>query len=126
MEKNYDTRIRKDNYIQIKRSEDDYLKGKNSKLTWNFIQNNDYQRFLLNDERNISNNNIPSQLNNIFNNKSDYINNLGDDEDFINKIFTSKNTNQKTSSDKSKISNKENSRYDGSESFSKYSNLSID
>ena len=126
LEKNYDTRIRKDNYIQIKRSEDDYLKGKNSKLTWNFIQNNDYQRFLLNDERNISNNNIPSQLNNIFNNKSDYINNLGDDEDFINKIFTSKNTNQKTSSDKSKISNKENSRYDGSESFSKYSNLSID
>jgi len=126
LEQNYDSKIRKDNYIQIKRSEDDYLKGKNNKLTWNFIQNNDYQRFLLNDERNISNNNNPSQLNNIFNNKSDYINNLEDDEDFINKIFSNKITNQKTSSDKSKISNKENSRYDGSESFSKYSNLSID
>ena len=126
LEKDYDSKIKKDNYMQIKRNEDDYIKGKNNKLTWNFIQNNDYQKFLLNDERNISNNNIPSQLQNIFNNKSDYINNLGDDEDFINKIFSNKIPNEKTSSEKSKISNNENSRYDGIESFSKYSNLSID
>ena len=126
LEKDYDSKIKKDNYIQIKKNEEDYLKEKNSKLTWKFIQNNDYQAFLLNDQKNVNNNNlIPSQLKDIFNNKDDY-NNLGDDDDFINNIYSNKNPNLKNSFNKSKKSSQENSRYLGNESYSKFSDLSID
>ena len=125
LEKDYDSKIKKDNYIQIKKNEEDYLKEKNSKLTWKFIQNNDYQAFLLNDQKNINNNLIPSQLKDIFNNKNDY-NNVGDDDDFINNIYSNKNPNVKNSFNKSKKSSQENSRYIGNESYSKFSDLSID
>ncbi len=125
LEKDYDSKIKKDNYIQIKKNEEDYLKEKNSKLTWKFIQNNDYQAFLLNDQKNINNNLIPSQLKDIFNNKNDY-NNIGDDDDFINNIYSNKNPNVKNSFNKSKKSSQENSRYIGNESYSKFSDLSID
>ena len=125
LEKDYDSKIKKDNYIQIKKNEEDYLKEKNSKLTWKFIQNNDYQAFLLNDQKNINNNLIPSQLKDIFNNKNDY-NNVGDDDDFINNIYSNKNPNLKNSFNKSKKSSQENSRYIGNESYSKFSDLSID
>ena len=125
LEKDYDSKIKKDNYIQIKKNEEDYLKEKNSKLTWKFIQNNDYQAFLLNDQKNINNNLIPSQLKDIFNNKNDY-NNVGDDDDFINNIYSNKNPNLKNSFNKSKNSSQENSRYIGNESYSKFSDLSID
>ena len=40
LEKDYDEKIKKDNYQQIKRNEDDYIKIKNSKLTWKIIQKN--------------------------------------------------------------------------------------
>ena len=125
LEKDYDSKIKKDNYIQIKKNEEDYLKEKNSKLTWKIIQNNDYQAFLLNDQKNINNNLIPSQLKDIFNNKNDY-NNVGDDDDFINNIYSNKNPNVKNSFNKSKKSSQENSRYIGNESYSKFSDLSID
>ena len=125
LEKDYDSKIKKDNYIQIKKNEEDYLKEKNSKLTWKIIQNNDYQAFLLNDQKNINNNLIPSQLKDIFNNKNDY-NNVGDDDDFINNIYSNKNPNVKNSFNKSKKSSQENSRYIGNESYSKFSDLSMD
>ena len=127
LEKNYDTKIKKDNYIQIKKDEEDYIKGKNSKLTWKIIQKNDYQTFLLNDENNININSVPSQLKDIFN-KNDYTNDFGDDDDFINKIYSNNNniSQQRKGFNESKLGKGENSRYDGGESFSKYSNLSID
>ena len=126
LEKDYDSRIKKDNYIQIRKNEEDYLKGKNSKLTWKYIQKNDYQAFLLNDERNMNINSVPSQLNDIFN-KNDYMNDFGDDDSFINKIYSNnKKPQKKKDFYESKRSKGENSRYDGGESFSKFSNLSID
>jgi len=127
LEKNYDTKIKKDNYIQIKKNEEDYIKGKNSKLTWKIIQKNDYQTFLLNDENNININSVPSQLKDIFN-KNDYTNDFGDDDDFINKIYSNNNniSQQRKGFNESKLGKGENSRYDGGESFSKFSNLSID
>ena len=126
LEKDYDSRIKKDNYIQIRKNEEDYLKGKNSKLTWKYIQKNDYQAFLLNDERNMNINSVPSQLNDIFN-KNDYMNDFGDDDSFINKIYSNnKRPQKKKDFYESKRSKGENSRYDGGESFSKFSNLSID
>ena len=69
LEKDYDSKIKTDNYIQIRKNEEDYLKEKNSKLTWKYIQSSDYNAFLLNDERNININTIPSQLKDIFNDK---------------------------------------------------------
>ena len=126
LEKDYDSRIKKDNYIQIRKNEEDYLKGKNNKLTWKYIQKNDYQAFLLNDERNMNINSVPSQLNDIFN-KNDYMNDFGDDDSFINKIYSNnKKPQKKKDFYESKRSKGENSRYDGGESFSKFSNLSID
>ena len=126
LEKDYDSRIKKDNYIQIRKNEEDYLKGKNSKLTWKYIQKNDYQAFLLNDERNININSVPSQLNDIFN-KNDYMNDFGDDDSFINKIYSNnKRPQKKKDFYESKRSKGDNSRYDVGESFSKFSNLSID
>ena len=126
LEKDYDSRIKKDNYIQIRKNEEDYLKGKNNKLTWKYIQKNDYQAFLLNDERNMNINSVPSQLNDIFN-KNDYMNDFGDDDSFINKIYSNnKRPQKKKDFYESKRSKGENSRYDGGESFSKFSNLSID
>ena len=116
LKKDYDTKIKKDNYIQLKKNEEDYLKEKNSKLTWKYIQNNDYNTFLLNDERNVNINTIPSQLKDIFNDKNS-INN--DDENFINKIYSKNDFNKKKSYDKKKfIDEQENSRYEGSDSDS--------
>ena len=126
LEKNYDTRIRKDNYIQIKKNEEDYLKEKNKKLTWKIIQQNDYQAFLLNGEKEVNINPIPSQLKDIFIDKNDYNNNLGEDDDFINNIYSNKSQKMKNSFNKSKKSSQENSRYLGNESYSKFSDLSID
>ena len=125
LERSYDTKIKKDNYIQIKKSEDDYLKGKNNKLTWNYIQKNDYKAFLLNDEEEININSIPSQLKDIFVDKKEF-NNLGEDEDFINNIYSNDSQRLKNSFNKSKQSNNENSGYLKNESFSKFSDLSID
>ena len=126
LEKDYDSRIKKDNYIQIKRNEEDYMKGKNNKLTWKLIQKNDYQAFLLNDEKNININSVPSQLKDIFN-KNEYMNDFGDDDSFINQIYSNnKGPQKKKNLYESKASKGENSRYDGGESFSKFSNLSID
>ena len=126
LEKDYDSRIKKDNYIQIKRNEEDYIKGKNNKLTWKLIQKNDYQAFLLNDQKNININSVPSQLKDIFN-KNDYMNDFGDDDSFINQIYSNnKRPQNKKNLYESKASKGENSRYDGGESFSKFSNLSID
>ena len=126
LEKDYDSRIKKDNYIQIKRNEEDYMKGKNNKLTWKLIQKNDYQAFLLNDEKNININSVPSQLKDIFN-KNEYMNDFGDDDSFINQIYSNnKGPHKKKNLYESKASKGENSRYDGGESFSKFSNLSID
>ena len=126
LEKNYDTKIKKDNYIQLKKNEEDYLKERNNKLTWKYIQKNDYQAFLLNDEKEINNNSIPSQLKDIFADKNDYNNNLGDDDDFINNVYSNKASKLKNSFNKSKKSNQENSRYLGNDSYSKLSDLSID
>ena len=126
LEKDYDSRIKKDNYIQIKRNEEDYMKGKNNKLTWKLIQKNDYQAFLLNDEKNLNINSVPSQLKDIFN-KNEYMNDFGDDDSFINQIYSNnKGPQKKKNLYESKVSKGENSRYDGGESFSKFSNLSID
>ena len=126
LEKNYDTKIKKDNYIQLKKNEEDYLKEKNNKLTWKFIQKNDYQAFLLHEDKDIDNNSIPSQLKDIFVDKSDYNHHLGEDANFINNVYTNKKQKQKNNFNKSKKSNQENSRYLGNESFSKLSDLSID
>ena len=126
LEKNYNTKIKKDNYIQLKKNEEDYIKEKNNKVTWKYIQKNDFQTFLLNEENNIDINTFPSQLKDIFVNKSDYINDLGEDEHFINKIYSNKSSKMKKNFSKSKVGNNENSRYDGSESFSKFSNLSFE
>ena len=126
LEKDYDSRIKRDNYIQIKKDEEDYLKGKNNKLTWKYIQKNDYQAFLLNDEKNMNNNSMPSQLNDIFN-KNDFMNDFGDDDSFINKIYSNnKRPQNRKNFYESRRSKEENSRYDAGESFSKFSNLSID
>ena len=102
-----------------------YLKGKNNKLTWNYIQKNDYKAFLLNDEEEININSIPSQLKDIFVTKKEF-NNLGEDEDFINNIYSNDSQRLKNSFNKSKQSNNENSGYLKNESFSKFSDLSID
>ena len=126
LEKDYDTRIRKDNYIQIKKNEDDYIREKNNNVTWKMIQNNDYQAFLLNNEKNININSLPSQLRDIFVDKNDYNNNLGDDDDFINNVYSNKSQKMKNSFNKSKKSSGENSRYLGNESYSKISDLSLD
>ena len=126
LEKNYDTKIKKDNYIQLKKNEEDYLKERNNKLTWKYIQKNDYQAFLLNDEKEINNNSIPSQLKDIFADKNDYNNNLGDDDDFINNVYSNKASKLKNSFNRSKKTNQENSRYLGNDSYSKLSDLSID
>ena len=125
LERSYDTKIKKDNYIQIKKNEDDYLKGKNNKLTWNYIQENDYKAFLLNDEQEININTIPSQLKDIFVDKKDY-NNLGEDEDFINNIYSNDSQKLKNSFNKSKQTNREKTGYFKNESFSKFSDLSMD
>ena len=116
LEKDYDSKIKTDNYIQIRKNEEDYLKEKNSKLTWKYIQSSDYNTFLLNDERNININTIPSQLKDIFNDKNSFNN---DDENFINKLYSKNDFNKKKSSDKKNyIGDKENSRYEVNDSDS--------
>ena len=116
LEKDYDSKIKTDNYIQIRKNEEDYLKEKNSKLTWKYIQSSDYNAFLLNDERNININTIPSQLKDIFNDKNSFNN---DDENFINKLYSKNDFNKKKSSDKKNyIGDKENSRYEINDSDS--------
>ena len=116
LEKDYDSKIKTDNYIQIRKNEEDYLKEKNSKLTWKYIQNSDYNAFLLNDEKNININTIPSQLKDIFSDKNSFNN---DDENFINKLYSKNDFNKKKSSDKKNyIGDKENSRYEVNDSDS--------
>ncbi len=99
LEKDYDEKIKKDNYQQIKRNEDDYIKIKNSKLTWKIIQKSDYQTFLLNEDS-IKNDNIntsqkinktiQSKLNDIFVNQSnEYFEK--DEEDFLKNIYSNQN-----------------------------------
>ena len=70
LERDYDVRIKKDNYQQIKKIGEDYKKEKNNKLTWQLIQNCDYQNFLLNEDSNYLNNpkkkKIKTNLDDIF------------------------------------------------------------
>ena len=98
LEKDYDEKIKKDNYQQIKRSEEDYIREKNNKLTWQIIQKCDYQTFLLNEDGNNAknrkkNNNMQSHLDDIFVNQSNQLFEK-DDEDFINKIYSNQTRKQ--------------------------------
>ena len=90
LEKDYGERIKKDNYQQIKRSEDNYIKEKNNKLTWQMIQNSDYQTFLIKEDVNKSNtnkkNSFQSNFEDIFTNQSNEIY----DEDFLNEIYSNR------------------------------------
>ena len=87
LEKNYENRIIKDNYKQIKKSEEDYQKEKNNKLTWQLIQNCDCDTFLLNDQRKDSGVHM-NQIDEIF---TDQNNQGNEDEDFINNVYTNDN-----------------------------------
>ena len=107
LEKNYDDRIKKDNYKQIKKSEEDYLKGKNNKLTWKLIQNCDYDTFLISENKK-NKNSIQSNLDDIFTNQSNQLFEK-DDEDFINKVYSNdKNKKLKNSYNYSKFSSNQN------------------
>ena len=97
LEKDYGEKIKKDNYQQIKRSEEDYIREKNNKLTWQIIQKCDYQTFLLKEDgnkaKNRKKNNIQSHLDDIFVNQSNQLFEK-DDEDFINKIYSNQTRKQ--------------------------------
>ena len=115
LEKAYDVRLKKDNYIQIKKNEEDYLKDRNNKLTWQIIQKCDYDTFLLNDEgKNAKKNSIQSNLHDIFVNQSNQYFEK-DDEDFINKIYSNQDRRQRINYDEylynQKASNRNNMHY---------------
>ena len=76
----------KNDYIQLKKNEDDYLKEKNNKITWQQIQNCDYDTFMLNEKDNQKNN-----MDDIFTDKS---NNFDDDE-YLKNITQRKNIKEK-------------------------------
>ena len=121
LEKDYGEKIKKDNYQQIKRSEEDYLKEKNNKLTWQLIQKCDYQNFLLNDDENkpYRKNIMQSNLEDIFVNKSNQLFEK-DDEDFINKVYSNQTRKQNYDSN---IYSSKHSRCDN---YVRNSHLSID
>ena len=115
LEKAYDVRLKKDNYIQIKKSEEDMLKDRNNKLTWQFIQKCDYNTFLMNDDgKNAKKNSIQSQLNDIFVNQSNQYFEK-DDEDFINQIYSNQERRQRHNYDEylpnSKVPSRNNMNY---------------
>jgi len=67
----------KNDYIQFRKKEEDYQKEKNSKITWQQIQNCDYDNFILNEKDKNKN----SNLDEIFTNKSNQFD--GDDGDYL-------------------------------------------
>ena len=93
LEKDYDSKINK-NYQQIKKNEEDYLKEKTNKLTWQLIQNCDYQSFLSNENLNVGKNRkknkLESHLDDIFVDQSNQL----FDEDFINNVYSNKKQRQ--------------------------------
>jgi hypothetical protein len=93
LERDYRNKIAKDNYFQIRKNEEDYLKEKNSKITWNSIQKYDYDNFLLNDD--YHKNVVKPNLQNIFVNKSNDFFDNEDDDDFMNKIYSNNNSNSR-------------------------------
>ena len=121
LEKDYGEKIKKDNYQQIKRSEEDYLKEKNNKLTWQLIQKCDYQNFLLNDDENkpYRKNIMQSNLEDIFVNKSNQLFEK-DDEDFINKVYSNQTRKQNYDS------NIYSSKHSRGDNYVRTSHLSID
>ena len=131
LEKDYDQKIKKDNYQQIKKSEEFYLKEKNNKLTWNLIQQCDYDTFLLNDDTISDNkklnkkkniNTIQSNLDDIFVNQSNILFEK-DDEDFINNVYSNQRRRQRQNYDN--IYNSRISSQKKGENFVKNSHISI-
>ena len=124
LEKDYGERIKKDNYQQIKRSEDNYIKEKNNKLTWNLIQNCDYQVFLLNEDLNKSNinkkNSFQSTFEEIFTSQKNQLY----DEDFITDVYS--NRKQIQNSDESINISSISSKNTKNQINLKNSNISID
>ena len=88
----------KNDYIQFKRKEEDYLKEKMNKLTWEQIQNCDYDTFIINEKDKADK--YKNNLDDIFTSKSNQFE--GDDGDYL-KNFRLKrgiNENIKTSANK--------------------------
>ena len=67
----------KNDYLQIKRNKEDYQKEKMNKLTWQQIQNSDYDNFIINDKDKSK----ITNLDDIFMSKSNQFE--GDDADYL-------------------------------------------
>ena len=108
----------KNDYLQMKKNEEDYQKEKINKLTWEQIQNCDYDTFILNEKDENRNN-----FNDIFTSKSNQFE--GDDADYLqnfkfqkgfgeenDKIDNNKNNNNKSGNIKLNKVNKDIPKFD--------------
>ena len=109
----------KNDYLQMKKNEEDYQKEKINKLTWEQIQNCDYDTFILNEKDKNRNN-----FNDIFTSKSNQFE--GDDADYLKNFKFQKGFNEEN--DKIENDNKNNKKGNnnkGNKSIPKFdSNLS--
>jgi hypothetical protein len=85
----------KNDYLQMKKNEEDYQKEKINKLTWEQIQNCDYDTFILNEKDKNKNN-----FNDIFMSQSNQFE--GDDADYL-KTFKVKKGFQEDNNNKTKF-----------------------
>ena len=89
----------KNDYLQMKKNEEDYQKEKINKLTWAQIQKSDYDTFILNEKdknRNNFNDIFLSQSNQFEGDDDDYLKNFKNNKGFIeenNKIDTNNSNN---------------------------------
>ena len=79
----------KNDYIQFRKKEEDYNKEKQGKITWQQIQNSDYDNFILNEKDKNKNSNLYE----IFTNKSNQFE--GDDGDYLENFRIKKGFNEK-------------------------------
>ena len=91
----------KNDYLQMKKNEEDYQKEKINKLTWAQIQKSDYDTFILNEKdknRNNFNDIFLSQSNQFEGDDADYLKNFKNNKGFNeenNKINTNSNNSNK-------------------------------
>ena len=95
----------KNDYIQFRKKEEDYQKEKNSKITWQQIQNCDYDNFILNEKDKSKN----SNLDEIFTNKSNQFD--GDDGDYLKNFRLKKGFSENASENIKNNDNKANNNF---------------
>ena len=95
----------KNDYMQFRKKEEDYQKEKNSKITWQQIQNCDYDNFILNEKDKNKN----SNLDEIFTNKSNQFD--GDDGDYLKNFRLRKGFSENSSENLKNYDNKINNNF---------------